>query len=308
MCSSKAAALALLVAASGAVSGASPARPVSLTHAAAEAAVQAIKKDRTDTEKWLKSDPSSYLAAIDRRDFAGRPTLTVGRAADTDVRLDDAGVSPHHVRITARRDGFLVQAVDASAQFEVKGKKTREASLGPSAIHVARYQIRLSHQGFPALIVFDPQSTRFKEYKGLKYFPIDLRYRYELPLVPNPKPDTLVVLSTRGNERPATRVGWFEFEVDGQPCRLEAVRLLEPGVGEQDVSVFFRDATTGGESYAVGRYVDPKKLPNGNYLLDFNFAYNPACAFSDYYNCPIPSKANTLSVPVRAGEMDSHYH
>src|SRR5262249_39666230 len=157
--------------------------------------VQAIKKDRTDTEKWLKSDPSSYLAAIDRRDFAGRPTLSVGRAADNDVRLDDAGVSQHHVRISTRRDGFLVQAVDASAQFEVKGKKTREASLGPSAIHVGRYQIRLSHQGFPALIVFDPQSTRFKEYKGLKYFPIDLRYRYELPLVPNPKPDTLVVLS-----------------------------------------------------------------------------------------------------------------
>src|SRR5215471_5114900 len=128
MSSSKAAALALLVAASGIMSGASLARPVSLTRAAAEAAVQAIKKDRTDTEKWLKSDPGSYLAAIDRRDFDGRPTLTVGRAADNDVRLDDAGVSEHHVRITARRDGFLVQAVDASAQFEVKGKKTREAS------------------------------------------------------------------------------------------------------------------------------------------------------------------------------------
>jgi len=288
--------------------GAPAARPVSLTKAAADAAVLAIRKDRADTEKWLKSDPTSYLAAIDRRDFGSQPTLTVGRAPDNDVRLDDAGVSPHHVRIAARRDGFLVQAVDAAAQFEVKGRKTREASLGPSSIHIGRYQVRLSHQGFPALIVFDPQSARFKDYKGLKYFPIDLRYRFELPLVPNPKPDTLIVLSTRGNERPATRVGWFDFEVDGTACRLEAVRLLEPGVGENDVSVFFRDTTTGSESYAVGRYVDPKKLPNGNYLLDFNFAYNPACAFSDYYNCPIPSKANTLSVPIRAGEMDSHYH
>jgi uncharacterized protein (DUF1684 family) len=42
-------------------------------------------------------------------------------------------------------------------------------------------------------------------------------------------------------------------------------------------------------------------------VLDFNSAYNPACAFSDYYNCPIPSKANTLTVAIRAGEMDSHY-
>jgi len=43
-------------------------------------------------------------------------------------------------------------------------------------------------------------------------------------------------------------------------------------------------------------------------VLDFNEAYNPACAFSDHYNCPIPPKANTLAVAIRAGEMDSHYH
>jgi uncharacterized protein (DUF1684 family) len=43
-------------------------------------------------------------------------------------------------------------------------------------------------------------------------------------------------------------------------------------------------------------------------MLDFNFAYNPACAFSDHYNCPIPSQANTLPVAIRAGEMDSKYH
>jgi uncharacterized protein (DUF1684 family) len=89
--------------------------------------------------------------------------------------------------------------------------------------------------------------------------------------------------------------------------RLEAHRLLEPGVDERSVSVFFRDATTGKETYAVGRYVDPERLPNGDWLVDFNNAYNPACATSPYYNCPIPSKANTLKVAIRAGEMDSHY-
>jgi len=86
------------------------------------------------------------------------------------------------------------------------------------------------------------------------------------------------------------------------------VRLLEPGVGENDLGIFFRDATTGKESYALGRYVDVKKLENGRYLLDFNFAYNPACAFSDHYNCPIPPRENVLPMAVRAGEMDSRYH
>jgi len=43
-------------------------------------------------------------------------------------------------------------------------------------------------------------------------------------------------------------------------------------------------------------------------VVDFNRAYNPACAFSDHYNCPIPPRANTLPAAIRAGEMDAHDH
>ena len=272
-----------------------------------ESAVRAIAKDREDTEKWLRSDPGSYLAAIDRHDFGAKTTLTVGRAPDNDVRLDDEGVSPHQLRVTVQGSVFRVTAVDADAHFTANGKLRRAATLGPSSIHVGRFQLRLSHQGFPALIVFDANSPHFKDYKGLKYFPIDLAYRYELRLAPTARRDVIIVQSTRGNVRRARRIGWFDFKVGGIPVRLEAVRLLEPGIGENDISVFFRDSTTGQDSYSVGRYVDVKKLANGKYLVDFNLAYNPACAFSDYYNCPIPSQANTLAVAIRAGEMDSHY-
>src|SRR5262249_8256467 len=146
------------------------------------------------------------------------------------------------------------------------------AILDPSYIQIDRFTLRLSHQRFPAIIVFDPKSPRFTEYKGLKYFPIDLSYRYELSLTPNPKPETVIIESTRGNQRHAVRVGWFDFTVGKTPCRLEAVRLLEPGVGENEVNILFRDATTGNETYSVGRYVDVKKLSNGKYLLDFNWA------------------------------------
>jgi uncharacterized protein (DUF1684 family) len=127
-------------------------------------------------------------------------------------------------------------------------------------------------------------------------------------MTPNPKPDTVIIMSTRGNARRALRVGWFDFAIAGKPCRLEANRLLEPGVDENSVSVFFRDATSGKETYDVGRYVDPEVLPDGRWRLDFNNAYNPACAVSDHYNCPIPRKTNTLAVAVRAGEKDMHYH
>jgi uncharacterized protein (DUF1684 family) len=272
------------------------------------AVVAAITRDRAASEQWLRSDPTSYLAAVDRRDFGTSRTLSVGRAADNDVRLDDQAVASHHLRVTVQGDAFQVSGVDPQARFEVDGQARASATLGPSTLGLGRFKLRLSHQGFPALIVFDPASPHFKRYKGLKYFPVDLTYRYELALTRDQRPETVLVQSTQGNERPARRVGWFEFKVAGTAVRVEAVRLLEPGVGENDISVFFRDATTGHESYAVGRYVDVKPLPNGRYLLDFNLAYNPACAFSNYYNCPIPSKANTLKVAIRAGEMDSHYN
>jgi uncharacterized protein (DUF1684 family) len=287
---------------------AAPLGPVSLTPPERDSVIKEIEKDRADTEQWLKSDPTSYLATIDRRDFEQRKTLTVGRAADNDVRIDDPAVSAHHLRVTVDGDRFHVDAVDPSAHFKAGKDETRSAIVDPSAISIGRFTLRLSHQRFPAIIVFDPQSPRFKEYKGLKYFPPNLSLRYELPLTPNPKPETVVIMSTRGNQRHATRVGWFDFTAEGTVTRLEAVRLLEPGVGENDLGIFFRDLTTGRESYPLGRYVDVKKLPNGRYLLDFNFSYNPACAFSDHYNCPIPPRGNALPVAIRAGEMDAHYH
>ena len=123
----------------------------------------------------------------------------------------------------------------------------------------------------------------------------------------NPAPDTVVIMSTRGNQRRALRVGWFDFSVDGKPTRLEAHRLLEPGVGEDSFSIYFKDATCGAESYELGRYVRTDPLENGNYILDFNMAFNPACAYSPHYNCPIPPKANVLDVAIRAGEQDGHY-
>jgi len=291
-----------------AAAAAEPARPVKLEKAAADAVMKEIQKDRTETEEWLKSGITSYLATVDRQDFGTKKTLTVGRTADNDLRIDNDEVMPHHLKVTVEGDKFRVQAVEAGAQFKVGTEEKREAIVGPSSVGVGRFQLRLSHQSYPGIIVFDPKSPRFKAYKGLKYFPADLAYRFELPLTPNPKPETMVILSTRGNQRNAQRVGWFDFVVGGTPVRLEAVRLLEPGVDENDIGVFFRDATSGKESYALGRYVDAKKLPNGNYVLDFNFAYNPACAFSDHYNCPIPPKTNVLAVAIRAGEMDSHYH
>ncbi|HEY2954147.1 MAG TPA: DUF1684 domain-containing protein [Candidatus Eisenbacteria bacterium] len=288
-------------------SAAGPAGPVRLAAADADSITRAIEKDRAETREWLKSAPTSYLATVDRRDFGERSTLTVGSGEGSDVRLEDPGVARAHLRVTVVGDSFHVESGDGRATFRVGDAERTEATLAPSSIGVGRFTLRLSHQRFPAIIVFDPQSPRFQDYKGLEYFPVNLAYRYMLKLTPDPSPDTVVILSTRGNQRRALRAGRFEFLVGNGVCRLEATRLLEPGVGERDLGVFFRDATSGKESYGLGRYVDVEPLEDGRYVLDFNRAYNPACAFSEHYNCPIPPRANMLKLPIRAGEKDSHY-
>lgn len=284
-----------------------PAQPVTLTKAAAEAIAKEIEQQRAGAQRSLRSSPTSYLAAVGRTDFGNKSALTVGSAADNDVRLAATGVQPHHLRVTVDGDRFRVEGVDPAARFTANKREQRDARLDPSAIQVDRYTLRLSHQRFPAIIVFDPQSPRLKAYKGLKYYPVDLSYRFELSLEPNPKPDPVIIMSTMGHQRRGLKVGWFDFIIGDRAYRLEATRLLEPGIGEQDVSVFFRDATSGKDTYKIGRYLEVTKLTNGTYLLDFNSAYNPACAYSPHFNCPIPPKTNTLAVAIRAGEMDSHY-
>lgn len=284
-----------------------PSGPAVLSPTVADTVRRHIEKDREDTREWLRSKPTSYLATVTRRDFGESPRLTVGRDPASDVRIDDPEVAPHHLSVTVMGDSFRVETIDAAARFKAGGEERTQATLPPSNIQVGRFGIRLSHQRYPALIVFDPRSPRFKEYKGIDYFPVNLDYRYELPLTTNPAPDTIVIMSTRGNARRAVRVGWFDFLVGRTKCRLEATRLLEPGVGEKAFGIFFRDATTGKQTYGVGRYIDPEPLPDGRFVLDFNLAYNPACAYSEHYNCPIPPRANALKVAIRAGEKDAHY-
>lgn len=283
-----------------------PAGPARLAPAERDSLVKAWNTARTADQEALRTSPTSYLAAVQRVDFGIARRLVVGSAMDCDVRVNDPGMPAHALAVSVAGDSFHVAALD-TASFRWKRLEYREASLGPAGIEYGRWSLRLSHQRFPAVIVFDPKSPRIATAHGLAYFPVDLGLRFVLSLTANPRPDTVIILSTRGNERRALRVGWFDFRLGGRTCRLEAHRLLEPGVDESSVSVFFRDATNGKETYPIGRYVDPEPAGNGLWTLDFNGAYNPACAFSSFYNCPLPSKANVLPVAVRAGEKDSHY-
>jgi hypothetical protein len=103
--------------------------------------------------------------------------------------------------------------------------------------------------------------------------------------------------------RDALRYGYFEFEAGGQRCRVQVYRTIENiQAGGRELFIPFRDATSGQETYGAGRYLDLQENTTGLYELDFNNAYNPYCAYTETYSCPVPPAENTLPIPIPAGE------
>lgn len=142
-----------------------------------------------------------------------------------------------------------------------------------------------------------------KAFSGLKWWPIDPRYRVErAKLQRHAVPIGGRLGSTGGDALTMLEVGAFEFELLGTPCRLFA---YEPAPGEVDetyILIPFRDATTGKETYGAGRYLDLEPDASDTYTLDFNRAYHPYCAYDDAWSCTLPPPENKLPIRVEAGE------
>lgn len=138
-------------------------------------------------------------------------------------------------------------------------------------------------------------------FTGLLHFPEnpDLRLTLELDTTGEGIGDEVTIGTVNGDTKQYTRAGRVSFEVDGTPVTLTVFRELVRG----HLFVPFRDATAGNETYDVGRYLEPKLLPDGRISMDFNLAYNPYCAYNHGWSCPIPPFENIVKVPIRAGEM-----
>ncbi len=144
-------------------------------------------------------------------------------------------------------------------------------------------------------------------FHGLQYYPINPGLRFSTSLHRYPAPAQVRLGTNTGEIRSGLRYGYFEFRVDGQDCQLQVYRLEDaPESGGPQLFIPFRDATSGHESYAGGRYIDLKENTSGAYDLDFNLAYNPSCAYNSSFSCPVPPAENTLKVPIRAGEKRYH--
>lgn len=158
------------------------------------------------------------------------------------------------------------------------------------------------------MIEFDPHSPLADEqqakFNGLNYYDEDAAYVVEGDVERFSDDEPLVEMQTStGDTQVYRRWGRFHFTVEDEEASL--VIYSDPRAG--DFFLPFKDATNGRETYGAGRYLDShrpgiRRLSDDRLEIDFNYAYNPYCAYNERYSCPLPPSENWLRIAIRAGE------
>ena len=148
-----------------------------------------------------------------------------------------------------------------------------------------------------------------KERKLFRFFAADETYKLQCSFIKSS--DTAVVkMKTSGKTIPQKdfiRYGKLFFSIHDTALQLTVYQSLQQNPQYKNyLFIPFTDVTTGDETYGSGRYIDilTTDIKNNRVEIDFNTAYNPYCAYSAGYNCPIPPRENYLPVVIMAGEKN----
>ena len=328
------------VALAGAALVTAASRAQGAAHAAPDPA-QVNAKGRAAMLAYFRDDPFSPLRAFRRYDFppsgaaaggagasggavpASGPSAVLGSAADADVRLDGPGVAPHALRIvvlapeTAGQPArFRLERLAPGADLRVSGEPWVAAAADTrvvpeeTRVEIGPFAVRPYVQADAGiLILFDSRRTAAAAFVPPAWFEFDRGWVFHARLAPDPKPTPMTMQTSLGRTKEYLRVGTFTLDVPGRRAlKVVAYQPTFLAAAAAGLSILFTDATSGKETYGAGRYLDLEPPADGVYTIDFNRAYNPLCAYTNVYNCPIPPRENALPVAVRAGEKSYPGH
>jgi uncharacterized protein (DUF1684 family) len=140
-------------------------------------------------------------------------------------------------------------------------------------------------------------------FKGIERFSVDAKWLIKAKVIPQNQ-NPLMIMNVLGQNTAQKHGGQLEFDIEGKTYRLDAI-----DEGGEKLFVTFADATSGETTYGSGRflYID-KPDANGYTYIDFNNAYNPPCAFTEFATCPLPPPQNRLNISIPAGEKKYGQH
>jgi uncharacterized protein (DUF1684 family) len=139
-----------------------------------------------------------------------------------------------------------------------------------------------------------------RNFQGLKYFPEDPKLRFDVEVTKISGDRQIRIPTSTGGSQTYRKYGRFHFTVDGKEAELTIY------ADDQGYFLPFVDSLAGKETYPAGRYLEPHRLPDGKFHVDFNLAYNPYCAYNERWECPLTPSENRLDIPIRAGEKMFH--
>ncbi len=244
----------------------------------------------------LKIQDAAYLGEHDTATLMGTP----GKPDSYHWAL---GIKPGGV-LTARYARGVASVTMNGKSFDEKAIEKGIRVTPDIDIMGAPTQVEAGVMGV-RIFVFNQQAKAAKEFKGLDYFPYDPSYRITARFIPDPKLPPRVFVTSRKTSKQFYHAGDAVFTLNGKtitlPFYTDDTRPIS------DISAFFTDDLTGKGTYGAGRYVDADpfgKFPPKTITIDFNDAYNPNCARSAFFTCPVAT--DNISIAIKAGERDPH--
>jgi uncharacterized protein (DUF1684 family) len=206
--------------------------------------------------------------------------------------------APLEIRFVAQREGEVKHGDSAVTAINLQ---LDEAADGPTILTCGTISFYVIKRGDAfAVRVKDAENPARVNFKGLRYFPIDIRWRLDARFDRYDPPHVLKVASVVNTVEDYPCPGALVFEFERKTYRLDAA--IEPGA-EDRLFIMFNDLTSGKETYVGGRQLYAARPDSaGHVVLDFNMAYNWPCVFTEYATCPIPPPQNRLPFRIEAGE------
>lgn len=156
----------------------------------------------------------------------------------------------------------------------------------------------IERAGRLAARLWDPQQPTRLNFAGCQWYEPNPALRLQARVEEHKPPKAVKVSQITGGEYTAHMHAALAFEIAGQTYRLDAEKLHDGRY-----NLMFKDATAGKTTYGAGRFLTSEVAKGDQVTLDFNYAYSPPCAFTDFATCPLPVPQNILTIPIEAGEQ-----
>ena len=205
---------------------------------------------------------------------------------------------------------ILILAAILIFQFGCKSKNSEEANSKPLDENYLS-QLLNARTFKDSSMRYDPYSPFNRdpkaEYAKLNYYKPNSEFIFTSKLFEYNTKDTVDVFGTLGELRRVIEFGYVVLNYKNDEFKVNVYKAFG-GDGTPYFSIWFTDKTTGKETYGVGRYLDFEKEddPDHIYTIDFNRAYNPYCAYSAQFTCPIPRQEDYIDIEIKAGEKNFH--